>query len=154
MIRRVNGRSVKALAALALTVTACTPPTDTETALRDWVADGERAIESEDRRALMAMVSPAYADARGNSRDDIDRLLRLLFLRQDGITVVTRIEDIVVNDDTAADISLTAAVAGGNEAAFLGFDADALRFRFELVDDDGDWVVTSARWGELGEAPR
>jgi hypothetical protein len=133
---------------------ACTPPTDAETALRAWVADGASAIEREDRRELMEMVSPAYADARGNRREDIDRLLRLLFIRQDGITVVTRIEDISVYDDSAADVSLTAAVAGSMETAMLGFNADALRLRLELVVDDGDWVVTSARWSELGEAPR
>ncbi len=154
MIGRVNERGVTALAVLALTLVACTPPTDVETALRAWIANGARALEREDRRELMAMVSPAYADARGLGREDIDRLLRVLFLRQDGITVVTRIEEINVYDATAADLSLTAILAGSSEAKILGFDADALRLKLELVDDDGNWLLTSAQWSELGEAPR
>lgn len=154
MIGRVNERGVTALAVLATTLVACTPPTDAETALRAWIANGARALEREDRRELMAMVSPAYADARGLDREDIDRLLRVLFLRQDGITVVTRIEDIKVYDESAADLSLTAILAGSSEAKILGFDADALRLKLEVVDDDGHWLLTSAQWAELGEAPR
>ena len=154
MIGRVNERGVTALAVLLATLVACTPPTDVETALRDWIANGARALEREDRRALMAMVSPAYADARGLSREEIDRLLRVLFLRHDGITVVTRIEEIEVYDDSAADLSLTAMLVGSSEAKILGFDADALRLKLELVDDGGNWLVTSAEWAELGEAPR
>jgi hypothetical protein len=154
MIGLGNGRGVKALAVLAATLAACTSPTDAETALSAWVANGARAVERKDRRELMGMVSPAYADARGLSREDLERLLRLLFLRQDGITVVTRIEEINVYDDSAADLSLTAILAGSSDAKVLGFDADALRLRLELVDDDGVWLLTSARWGELGEAPR
>ena len=154
MMRKVNGRRFTAPAILLETLAACSQPTDAETALRTWLASGARAVELEDRRELMAMVSPDYADARGNSREDIDRLLRLLFLREDGIRVVTRIENITVHDDSAADVMLTAAVAGNDEATLLGFSADALRFRFELVVDGEDWLLTGARWGELGEEPR
>ena len=124
MIRHVNGRRGLLTVFLA-TLAACAPPTDAETALRAWVATGSSAVESEDRRELMAMVSPDYADTRGNSRDDIDRLLRLLFLREDGIRVMTRIEDIKVHENSAAEVLVTAAVAGINENATLGFSADA-----------------------------
>ncbi len=154
MIRRVNGTRVTALAVLFATLAACSPPTDVETALREWVERGEAAAEREDRRELMGMISAIYADGRGNSRDDIDRTLRLLFLREDDIKVVTRIEEIEVYDDTAAKITLTAGVAGSSDASLLGISADAVRFEYELEHDGDDWLLTGARWGELGEKLR
>lgn len=154
MIRRVNGTRVTALAILFASLAACAPPSDAESALRDWVARGEAAAEREDRRELMSMTDDGYADARGNSRDDIDRMLRLLFYREDGITVVTHIEAIEVYDDTAAKIVLTAGVAGSREQSLLGFSADAVRFEFELEHNGDDWLLTGARWGELGEGIR
>lgn len=100
------------------------------------------------------MISTAYADARGNSRQEIDRRLRLLFLREDGIEVVTHIEEIEVYDGTAAEIRLTAGVAGSSDTSLLGINADAVRFEFELERDGDDWLLTGARWGELGEEVR
>ena len=122
MIRRVNGTRVTALAILFASLAACAPPSDAESALRDWVARGEAAAEREDR--------------------------------EDGITVVTHIEAIEVYDDTAAKIVLTAGVAGSREQSLLGFSADAVRFEFELEHNGDDWLLTGARWGELGEGIR
>lgn len=135
---------------IVLAIAACAPPPDAEQALREWVERGEDAANREDRRELLSMISPAYADARGNSREEIDRVLRLMFLQQEDVTVVARIEEIAVYGDTAADMMLTTAMAGLNDSRF-GFSADAVRFQFELEHDGDDWQLTSARWGELGE---
>ncbi|MEM8816833.1 MAG: hypothetical protein AAGE85_13490 [Pseudomonadota bacterium] len=140
--------SIVPVVLLALSA-GCAQAPDAEQALRDWVARGEDAVNREDRRELMSMVSPAYADGRGNGRDDIDRVLRLVFLRQDNVKVVTRIEELELHGGTAADLTLTAAFAGWNES-LLGVSADALRFRFELEHDGDDWQLLAARWGELG----
>lgn len=154
MIRQVNGTRVTAIALGFALLAACSPPTDAEAAIREWVARGEAAAEAEDRRELMNMISTSYADARGNSRDDIDRTLRLLFLREDGIKVVTHIEEIEVYDDTAAKLTLTTGVAGSSDTSLLGISADAVRFEYELEHDGDDWLLTGARWGELGEEVR
>lgn len=132
-----------------LAVVGCTPPPDAEQALRDWVERGEAAANREDRRELISMISPAYADSRGNSREEIDRVLRLMFLRQENVTVVAHIEEINLYGETAADMMLTTAMAGVSDAT-LGFSADAVRFQFELEHDGDDWQLMSARWGELG----
>ncbi len=95
------------------------------------------------------MISPAYADSRGNNREEIDRVLRLMFLRQENVTVVAHIEEINLYGETAADMMLTTAMAGVSDAT-LGFSADAVRFQFELEHDGDDWQLMSARWGELG----
>ncbi|MDH3265355.1 MAG: hypothetical protein OEM25_00185, partial [Gammaproteobacteria bacterium] len=106
--------------------------------------------EARDRRELVDMISPDYTDARGNNRDDIENLFRLYFLRQQKVALITRIEDIEVYGGTAAKLLLTVGMAGTNDGAF-GFSADAYEFEMEFELDDDEWLLTSARWAELGE---
>jgi len=123
-----------------------------EEAVRAWVSHGHEAAEAKDRGALMDMISPAYADTRGNSRTDIENMMRFYFLRQNKVALITRIEDLNIYDDSAAQVVLAVGMAGTNDGA-LGFSADAFRFEMEFVLDDDDWLLTSARWAELGEDP-
>ena len=125
------------------------PPTPPEEAVRAWVAQGQRAAEDKDRRALVKLISPAYADSRGNSRDEIENLFRLYFLRQHNIALLTKIEAVRVFDDSAAELELMVGMAGTNDGV-LGFSADAYRFEMELERDGDDWLLISGRWGEVG----
>jgi hypothetical protein len=126
------------------------PPTPPEEALRAWVAEGQRLVEEQDRRGLMAMVSDNYADARGNDRDAIEKLFVIYFLRANGIKLLTSVEDVRVFDETAAEIDLKVAMAATHDGV-LGFSADAYNFQLELVRDGDDWSLISGRWGEVGE---
>jgi len=125
------------------------PPAPPEEAVRAWVAQGQQAAEEKDRRALVKMISPAYVDSRGNSRDEIENLFRLYFLRQHNIALLTKIEAVRVIDDSAAELELTVGMAGTNDGV-LGFSADAYRFEMELERDGDDWLLISGRWGEIG----
>ena len=125
------------------------PPTPPEQAVRAWVANGQQAAEDKDRRALLKMISPAYVDARGNSRDQIESLFRLYFLRQHSIALLTKIESLRIIGDSAAELELTVGMAGTNDGA-LGFSADAYRFEMELERDGDEWLLISGRWGEIG----
>lgn len=118
--------------------------------IRRWVEQGQEAIQSRDRRVLADLISPAYADARGNDRGDIENMFRLYFLRQSSITLLTSISEIRIIGDSAAELALTVGMAGRNEGV-LGFSADAYRFELELERDGGEWRLISARWGELGK---
>jgi len=135
-------------------LTACgKSATAPEEELRAWVAAGIEAAENKERRALVDMLSNAYADSRGYGRDDVDRLLRAYFFRQDRIALLPHIEEITVYDETAAKIVMTVGMAGTNDSV-LGFSADAYRFALELEKGADDWQVISARWGELGHELR
>jgi len=137
---------VVALAALA----ACgEPASEPEAELRAWVATGVESAENKERRDLMSMVSPAYADARGQEKSDIENILRVYFLRQHSIALLPKINEITLYDDTAASVDLTVGLAGTNDGV-LGFSADAYRFELELEKDGDEWELISARWGELG----
>ena len=121
-----------------------------EAAIRAWVERGEAAAEGKDRGALVDMISPAYADARGNGRDDLGDMMRFWFLRQGSVAILTRIDELEVFGDSAAELRLQVAMAG-TEGGALGFDADALRFEMELVREGDEWLLIGARWGGLGE---
>jgi len=126
------------------------PQAGPEEQLRQWVSAGQQAVESRERRDLLELISPAYVDARGFDRDDIGDRLRVYFLRQHSIKLLTSIEEIRIFGDSAAEIELTVAMAGKNDSVF-GFSADAYRFQLELERGGDDWLLISARWGELGE---
>lgn len=140
------------LAVVAATLfAACSGPSQgPEAELREWVQRGVAAVEAKQRRKLVAMISPAYTDARGQDRERIDNILRGYFFRMNSIELLTAIEDISIMGETAAEISMTVGMAGGHDGVF-GFSADAYRFRLELEKHDDDWLLIAARWGELGD---
>lgn len=124
-----------------------------EAQVRAWIDEMHAAAETKDRGEIVDRISPSYVDARGNSRDDIEKTLRVYFLRQNRITVIPNVDEIRIIGGTAAEVALTVAMAGTNSSAF-GLSADAYRFELELEADGGDWKLISARWGELGQNVR
>ncbi len=133
-----------------LLASACGGPEEgPEEAIRAWVAAGHEAAEAKDRSSLQDMISPAYTDSRGNSREDIGKMLRFYFLRQEKVVLITHVDELDVIDDSAAELALQVGMAGSNDNA-LGFSADAYRFELELVRDGDDWLLIAARWGGLG----
>ena len=129
------------------------PASDPEVELRAWVTEGEEAAEAKDRRALLDKISENYADARGNNRDDIGNLFRVYMLRQQSVAILTKIDQIELLGDTAANIALTVGMAGTGNRAF-GLNADAYRFELELEKQGGSWLLIGARWGEVGSELR
>jgi hypothetical protein len=156
MTRILKARRAAILAATFTTLAfgACGDPAmGPEEAVRDWVARGQQAAEHKDRGELIDMVSPAYADARGNNRGDLENMLRVIFLRQKTIALLVRVEELTVYDDSAAQLVLQVGGVGSNEN-LLGFSADAYRFEMELERDGDEWLLISARWAALGEQLR
>ena len=136
--------------AVSVWLTACGGPSSgPEQRLRQWIENAEVAAEEKDRRGLLSMISENYADARGNDHSAIDGMLRFYFLRQQTVSLVTKIDEISVSGGTAADVVLTVGMAGTNNGE-SGFTADAYRFHFELENDGDDWVLIGAKWAELG----
>ena len=146
-----NRARLMAAGLLFLLASACGGPDESpEDAIRAWVRDGHHAAEAKDRGALLDMISPAYADARGNSRDDIGNMMRFYFLRQNNVVLISRVDEVEVFGDSAANLVLQVGMAGSNDNV-LGFSADAYRFEMELERDGSDWMLIAARWGGLGD---
>jgi len=147
-------RTLCTLGVVVLALAACGGPSSApEEQLRAWVAAGVDAAKDKNRRELVSMISETYVDARGNERGDIENLLRVYFLRQHKIALLTSIEQITVYADTAAKVEMTVGMAGTNDSV-MGLSADAYRFELELEKDADEWQLISARWGELGEEMR
>lgn len=137
-------------AILCLALAACGQSGGTpEDEVREWLVRGETAAEDKDRGELLDMISPAYADTRGNDRERLGDLLRMYFFRQDSIGLLVTVDDIIVTGGTAALVKLKVAMAGTNSGA-LGISADAYRFEFEMQKPADDWLLIGARWGSLG----
>lgn len=142
---------ITAAIAVAFLMAACGGPDEgPEAAVRAWITQSQQAAEDKDRSALLDMVSSAYADTRGNNRDDIGNLLRFYFLRQQKVALITRIDELEIYGDSAAEVTLHVGMAGTNDNA-LGFSADAYRIEMELERDGDNWLLIYARWGGLGE---
>lgn len=143
-------RTLCTITAMLVALAACSEPrSEPEEEVRAWVAAGIEAAENKERRDLIALISESYTDARGHDRNDLEDLLRIYFLRQHKIGLLTKIEEITIYDDTAARLIMTVGMAGTNDGV-LGFSADAYRFEMELHKDGDEWQLIAARWGELG----
>ena len=152
MIQDVKPGPCLATGLACLWLAACGgPDIGPEAALRAWVQQGHELAEAKDRRGLVDMIAPAYTDARGNTRDDIGNLFRIYFLRTNSVALITKVEEVSVFGDSAGEVVLTVGMAGTHDGTF-GFSAEAFRFEMEFELDD-EWLLTSARWGELGEDP-
>lgn len=120
-----------------------------EDEIRAWIERGELAAEEKDRRELLSMISTDYADARGNDLEQIGNILRIYFLRQQSVALLTTIDDIAVTGGTAAIAKITVGMAGSTGGA-LGFDADVYHFEMELEKPGDEWLLIGARWAPLG----
>jgi hypothetical protein len=146
--------------ALLLLATGCGPAAGTpEEQLRQWVGAVEAAAENKARGEILDLIAPSYNDARGHSREDIEKRLMLYFLREQRIALVTSIDDIRIEGGTAASLTVMVGMAGTSDSAALGLSADAYRFELELEATESpasyrDWQLLSARWGELGAPAR
>ena len=150
----MNRVSRIALLPLLLVLAGCGgDPANPETEVRTWIDTMQSHAEAKERRAIVRKVSEAYADARGNKRDDVENMLRLFFLQQNNITLLSSIDEVRIIDETAAEVSLTVGMAG-TQAGRMGINADAYNFELELEHDGDDWLLVSARWGEVGNQLR
>jgi len=129
------------------------PNANPEDELRAWVEAAEARAEDKDRSGLLAMIAEGYADSRGNDHEKIGNILRLYFMRQQSVAILTSIDDIEVMGDTAAHVSLTVGMAGTNASA-MGVSANAYNFELELENPDNEWMLIGARWGKVGNDVR
>jgi hypothetical protein len=144
-------RSAAAFVCSAVTLLGgCAPSPGPEEAVRLWLNEAEAAVEGKDRRALLEMISERYEDARGNNRSDIDNILRAYFLRTRNIVLASKVDELAVIGDSAANVLLTAGMVG-TEVGIVGLKADAYLFELELENDGDQWKLIGARWAELGE---
>jgi hypothetical protein len=122
-------------------------PVSPEDRIRATLAEAEEAAEQRNARTAKALVSEAYADARGRTKRDIDGLVAFHVLRNRDAHLLTRVARIDFESETEARVVAWVAMAGrpieGLED-LPGLRADLVRFDLRLRDED--WRVTGADW--------
>ena len=133
------------VSALAVLATGCGAG-DPEAEIRALLAAAEEAAEARDVGFFSGVLADGYRDARGNDRDEMLRNLRGYFIANQRIEILSRIDEIVVEDDGSARAVVHAGMVGRRAGAELidGIDADLYRFELTLVKDGAEWQVASA----------
>lgn len=149
---RAWGRGLAVLLAVAVALAAAgcgeDPPGDREARLRQLIGQAEAQAEARDLDALMEHVADEYGDSRGNDAGSIERLLRLRFLNNQAVHLLTWVREIALTADDRATAVVYVAMAGRpipDLEALPAMRADVYRFEVAFRDDDG-WQVTSAEW--------
>jgi hypothetical protein len=150
--RRMKAPSLAA--ALAAVLAAGCGSSDPEAEIRAVLAAAEEAAESRDAGLFADLVAESYRDSHGNDRDQLVRMVGGLFLANQRIEIVSRVDEIVLEGADAARAVLHAGMLGQRPGAQLlaGVDADLYRFELELANDSGEWQIIGANWDRaLGE---
>lgn len=115
--------------------------------LRAVIAAAEAAAEERDAGHFRRLVSDDYVDARGRRKQDLIDYLRLYFVANADIEVLTRVESVELFGDDAAELTLHSALVGrGPGRSALDVDGDLFRIDLELVRERGDWRIIGADW--------
>lgn len=147
-------RMLSTAAVLAAAAVAGCGVSDPEADLRALLAGAEQAAEARDVGFFSALVGDGYRDAQGHDRDELLRMVRGLFLANQRIEIVSRVDEVTLEGSDAARVVLHAGLLGQRMGAapLAGVDADLYRFELELVNDGGDWRIIGADWRRgLGE---
>jgi hypothetical protein len=140
--------------ALAAALAAGCGATDPETEIRALLAAAEQAAENRDVGFFADALGAAYRDARGNDRDELVRSIRGYFIVNQRIEMVSRVEQVVLEGEDAAQAVVYAGMVGRRTGAALldGVEADLYRFDVELVNEGGNWRIIGADYRRaLGE---
>lgn len=112
----------------------------------------ETATEERSLSRAMEYISDDYIDHKGYTKRDIKRLMQIHFLRNQNISVFTRVNSIEINEQTnpnTASVEVSAAMAA--RGVDLSLDSNRLkanthRFSLVLTRQDETWLISSGSW--------
>lgn len=135
-------------AALLVTALAGCSTADPEAEIRALLGAAEQAAEDRDTGFFRDLIGTSYRDARGNDRDQLLNVVRGLFITNQRVEIVSRIDAVELEGTDAAHAIVYAGMLGQRARAELlgGMTADLYRFELELVNDGGEWQIIGATW--------
>jgi hypothetical protein len=139
-------RTLRPVVALAAAVVAGCGTSDPEAEIWALLAAAEEAAEARDVGFFRDHVGAGYRDSRDRDRAELLRLLQGVFLANQRIEIVSRVDEVALEGSDAARAVVHAGLLGQRSGAELlaGVDADLYRFELELVNDDGEWRIIGA----------
>ena len=110
----------------------------------------ESAVEQRSLDSVKELVDGDYKDEWNGNRRAALRALMFYFQGHQSIHLLTRVSDIRLSDDEkSASATVYVGMSGDpveQSEALINLNADLYRFDIELIADDNDWLVSSARW--------
>ncbi len=147
-MNRVLSVSIGVLYVIVLS--GCSQDRDSpEQRIRNDLAALEQAAEKKDLGTLKRAILDSYSDNEGYDKNSVTQLIRLNFLRQQSIYLLTRIKSIELTDATNANAVVYVAMAGRpleDTGALVNLSTDLFRFEVALIEQSGQWKVVQAEW--------
>lgn len=134
-----------------LILVACTDdPTSPEQLVRNSLLAMETAAQERSTSVFMSYISDDYSDLQGNNKDELKRLLQILFLRNQKIKVFTLVKSLEINNGFA-EVEISAAMTSRDidlSQENNRLKADTQRFSITLRPNKNNdiWLVQSANW--------
>lgn len=130
---------------------ACSTETTPESRIIALIEEGELAAEDRNLGFFRDVIAQDYTDASGLSRDEFLRMLAGYFYKHRSIHLVSRIEDVVLEDSKTARAVLIVGMAGSPVEGFdqlLTLRADLYRLELEFNMAE-DIQLRYARWERM-----
>ena len=139
------------LAALLAILSACSgDPDDPEQQIRETISAGEEAVEARSIMTVLDFIADDYLDKQGHRKKEIQRLVAGYILRNKSIHLLTRVQQVALNEDkTRADVILYVGMTGvpvTSADQLMLLRADLYRFDLFMKLEEGDWHVASGSW--------
>jgi len=112
----------------------------------------ETAAEERSLSRIMEHISDDYIDHRGQTKRDIKRLMQIHLLRNQNISVFTRIRSVDIDSENTPNIaSVEVSAAMAARGVDLSLDSNRLKadthsFSLVLTLHDDTWLITSGSW--------
>jgi hypothetical protein len=116
--------------------------------VRAVIAAGEAAAEARDLSGILEHVAPAFRDAQGGGREELQQYLRGYLVTHPSVHLLTRIDSVEFPYRDLARVKLTVGTLGTGSTETAGFDlaADVHDVVLELQLEDDAWRVVRASW--------
>ena len=139
------------LAAILVLLCSCSSQPDTpEHRIREMLREAEEAVETRSIFSARDYIAERYQDQYGRGKKSADRLISGYILRNKSIHLLTRIQDIRLNEaGKQAEVTLYVGMSGtpvDDNEQLLMTRADIYRFDLQLVVENDQWRVAAASW--------
>jgi len=143
-----------ALVILSLAILpSCKPKVSDEEQIKAAVVEMAKAAEAKDVSAVKGHISKNYKDPAGNDYNAMKGILAYYFMQPEGISVFLREQKVELRGEKGYDTVRAVISRGGKvDSAVSVLPSEAGGFILDLTfeKEDGDWMLTSAIWREVG----
>ena len=125
-------------------------PDSPEEQIKGVIASIEQGIEDRSLSQVIKHLDDNYLDHKGRTKQDLKRYLQLQILRNQNITILSKIKSINITENTASVELSSASAAKGTDLTIAAnrLKANIRNVSLVLKHNSGAWKVVSASWNK------